>query len=193
MDGKAYGRERWEWTFTARCRATPEEVYDVLADLQTHLEWAGERQFRSFRLVSLDGPPGPASSGTVFRSTGRIPMSRDRFDNHNTVTKAQRPAVFEITTEAGIDRRRHPSGSGTFVNRFEIEPAPDGSRVTYRSRQLRFREPPWGLRYPLVRNVTYRVWIPFWSRRGFRNLVRMAEERAARPPASGNARGTEVA
>ena len=42
---------------------------------------------------------------------------------------------------------------------------------------LRFRNPPWGMRYPLLREVTYRGWIPIWSRRGFSQLLRMAEER----------------
>jgi hypothetical protein len=63
------------------------------------------------------------------------------------------------------------------VNTFEIFPDGDGSRVIYRSQQLRFDNPPWGLRYPVLRDITARVWIPIWSRRGFRNLLRMAEER----------------
>jgi hypothetical protein len=46
-------------------------------------------------------------------------------------------------------------------------------------RQLGFRNPPWGMRYPLVREVTYRFWIPIWSRRGFNQLLRMAGARVA--------------
>jgi hypothetical protein len=178
MGARAYGRDRREWTFTARSGARPEQLYDVLADLRSHLEWAGARQFRSFRLLSLDAPGGPAEQGTRFTSTGRIPMNRSRFDNLNTVTKADRPRLFEITTESTVVWPKRAHGEGTFVNTFEIWPDGDGSRVVYRSEQLRFRAPPWGLRYPLLRNVTYRVWIPIWSRRGFRNLLRMAEERS---------------
>jgi Polyketide cyclase / dehydrase and lipid transport len=178
MGARAYGRDRREWTFTGRSRARPEQVYDVLADLRSHLEWGGTRQFRSFRLVSLDAPDGPAERGTRFTSTGRIPMNRARFDNRNEVTKAERPRLFQITTGSRIPWPSRPHGEGTFVNTFEISPDGDGSRVIYRSEQLRFLEPPWGLRYPLLRNVTYRVWIPIWSRRGFRNLLRMAEERS---------------
>jgi hypothetical protein len=33
------------------------------------------------------------------------------------------------------------------------------------------------MRYPLMRSVTARVWIPIWFRRGFRKLLGMAEER----------------
>src|SRR6266849_4946499 len=42
------------------CKAKPEAVYDLLADLRTHTEWGGARQSREFRLISLDAPPGPA-------------------------------------------------------------------------------------------------------------------------------------
>jgi hypothetical protein len=179
MEAKAYGRDRREWIFTGRSRARPEQVYDVLADLRTHLEWGGTRQFRSFRLVTLDAPDGPAEVGARFASTGRIPMSRSRFDNLNEVTGAERPRLFEITTESTIPWPSRPAAEGSFVNIFEISPDGDGSRVVYTSKQLRFLEPPWGLRYPLLRNVTARLWIPIWSRRGFRNLLRMAEERSA--------------
>ena len=179
MEPKANGRDGREWKFTGRSKARPEDVYDLLADLQSHLEWGGRRQFKSFRLLSLDGPEEPAAVGTEFGSTGRIPMNRARFDNRNTVTKADRPRQFEITTASTIPWRRRAAGEGTFVNSFEISPDGEGSRVVYRSTQLRFRNPPWGLRYPLLRNVTYRIWIPLWSGRGFRNLLRMAEERAA--------------
>jgi hypothetical protein len=179
MEAKAYGRDHREWTFTGRSRATPEQVYDVLADLRTHLEWAGNRQFRSFRLLSLNGPSGAAEVGTRFTSIGRIPMNKARFDNQNEVTKADRPKAFEITTESTIAWPKRPAAAGTFVNAFEVSPDGAGSRVVYRSAQLRFLEPPWGVRYPLLRNITYNIWIPIWSRRGFRNLLRMAEERSA--------------
>ena len=184
MEAKAYGRDRRQWSFTGRSGALPEEVFDVLADLRSHLEWAGRRQFKSFRLLSLDGPPGPAAVGTEFASIGTIPMNRARFDNRNTVTRADRARSFEIATESTIVWPRRAPGEGSFVSGFEISPDGDGSRVVYRFTQHRFRNPPWGLRYPLLRSVTYRVWIPFWSRRGFRNLLRLAEERAALPAAA---------
>ena len=181
MRTKAKGGDRHEWTFIARSKARPEQVYEVLADLRTHLEWAGERQFRSFRLLSLEAPSGPAGPGTTFESVGTIPMNRARFENRNTVSEADPPRVFEITTASSIAWPKRAPASGRFVNRFEISPDGDGSRVVYTSEQLRFENPPWGLRYPLLRTVTARVWIPIWSRRGFRNLLRMAEERAGRP------------
>src|SRR5207244_6841564 len=141
---------RREWTFTGRSKARPEDVFAVLADLRSHLEWAGNRQFKSFRLLSLDAPPGPAAVGTVFASTGRIPMNRARFDNRNTVSKADRPTSFEMTTESTIAWPKRAQGEGSFINVFEISPDGDGSRVVYTFTQLRFRNPPWGLRYQLL-------------------------------------------
>jgi hypothetical protein len=178
MEPRAYGRERREYTFAGRTTAPPEVVYDVLADLNSHMEWGGRRQWRMFRLLSLEAPPGPAQTGTEFESVGKIPMMSTRWLNRNTVTKADRPTVFEVTTESRIPWRNRPHGEGTFINRFEIVPDRTGSRVTYRSRQLRFREPPWGLRYPILRSITARIWVPIWYGRGFRNLLRLAAERA---------------
>jgi hypothetical protein len=42
----------------ASCSAEPETVYDLLADLRSHVEWAGRRRRRDFRLLSLDTPLG---------------------------------------------------------------------------------------------------------------------------------------
>jgi hypothetical protein len=36
------------------------------------------------------------------------------------------------------------------------------------------------LRYPILRNMTYRINIPLWYRRGFRKMLKLAEERARR-------------
>jgi hypothetical protein len=177
MEPRAYGQDRREWRFVGRTDASPQAVYDLLESLGDHLEWAGRRQWWNFRLLALDAPPGPAQVGTEFTSVGRIPLMGARWHNRNVVTAADRPRVFEITTEGRIPWPRGAAGEGTFINRYEITPADDATRVVYTMRQLRFRNPPWGMRYPLLREVTYRFWIPIWSRRGLSQLLRMAEER----------------
>lgn len=177
MEPKAYGRDRRDWRFEGRTQASPASVFDLLENLGDHLEWAGRRQWWNFRLLALDAPPGPAQVGTEFTSVGQIPMNGPRWENRNVVTAADRPSLFEITTDGRIPWPRGAAGEGTFINRYEIGPAGDTTRVVYTMRQLRFRNPPWGMRYPLLREVTYRVWIPIWSRRGFSQLLRMAEER----------------
>jgi hypothetical protein len=177
MEPKAYGRDRRDWRFEGRTQASPASVFDLLENLGDHLEWAGRRQWWNFRLLELDAPPGPAQVGTEFTSVGQIPMNGTRWENRNVVTAADRPRDFEITTEGRIPWPRGAAGEGTFINRYEISQAGDATRVVYTMRQLRFLNPPWGMRYPLLREVTYRVWIPIWSRRGLSQLLRMAEER----------------
>jgi hypothetical protein len=94
MEAKAYGRTKRTVTLKGRSAAPPDVVYDVLADLPSHMEWGGKRQYKMFRLLSLDAPTGPAQSGTVYTSTGKIPMiSAAKWENTNTVTKASRPHV----------------------------------------------------------------------------------------------------
>jgi hypothetical protein len=180
MEAKAHGRDRRQWTFQGRSRARPEQVYEVLADLRSHLEWAGNRQFRSFRLLSLDTPSGPAEPGTQFTSTGRIPMSRARFDNRNTVTKANRTGSSRSRRD-----RRSPGPSGPRARAASSTRSRSHRTVTGVAWSIGRNSSGsgtrrGGLRYPLLRTVTARVWIPIWSRRGFRNLLRMAEERSAR-------------
>lgn len=177
MEPRAYGQDRREWRFEGRTNASPETVYELLENLGDHLEWAGRRQWWNFRLLALDAPLGPAGVGTEFTSVGRIPFIGTRWDNRNVVTAADRPRVFEITTEGRIPWPGGAAGEGTFINRYEISAADDRTSVLYTMRQLRFRNPPWGMRYPVLREVTYRFWIPIWSRRGLSQLLRMAEER----------------
>ncbi|MGZ4603736.1 MAG: hypothetical protein ACXV0U_09085, partial [Kineosporiaceae bacterium] len=52
----------YEMTWDAHCDAPPAAVYDVLADLSTHLDWGGRRQRRNFRLTALHAE-GPARVG----------------------------------------------------------------------------------------------------------------------------------
>src|SRR5260370_7139633 len=80
-------------------KGRPEDVYDILADLKTHLDWGGARQSSDFRLLSLEAAPGPATVGTSFSSTGTIPMSVRRWKDSSTVTVADRPRTFEVLTE----------------------------------------------------------------------------------------------
>ncbi len=56
--------------FEGTCRAPAAVVYDVLADLQSHLDWAGQRQLETTRLLTMDAPPGPAVIGVEFVTTG---------------------------------------------------------------------------------------------------------------------------
>jgi hypothetical protein len=56
--------------FAGTTKAPAEAVYDLLADLHSHLEWAGQRQLETTRLLTMEAPPGPAGIGTEFFTTG---------------------------------------------------------------------------------------------------------------------------
>jgi uncharacterized protein YndB with AHSA1/START domain len=169
------------------CKATPEAVYDLLADLRTHIEWAGARQSREFRLVSLEAPPGPATVGTSFSSTGTIPMSRRHWADRSTVTVADRPQRFEFTTQA-MAAAVNPM-TAVYMHTYEITPAAGGSRVTYAMTQLLISNPIFRLG-PAMSRMTW-LMIPMFAGRGLRNLLALAEQRESRTVVAGSPKFTQ--
>lgn len=157
--------------------APPDVVYDLLADLTTHLTWGGAQQTSDFRLLSLNAPAGPATVGTTFTSTGTIPMSSRRWEDRSKVTAAERPNTFEFVTTA-MARGAQRSMEATYRHRYEIAATPGGSRVSYSMTQLSLSNPMLRLGLPVVRNLSWRLAIPFMAGRGFRNLLADAEQRA---------------
>ena len=182
------GRASYEMVLDASCHASPAAVYDVLANLSTHLDWAGKRQHRGFRLLSLQGS-GPLEVGTEFTSVGSIPMAWTRWENHNEVVEARRPEVLEFHTEAVAVWRSGERTEAVYEHRYEIVPDGTGSRVVYRLRQTAIENPPRRMRLPMMRTMTHRVMIPWFCRRGFTNLLRSAEHRGSM---SGVAQGPEL-
>lgn len=162
---------------TRSCSAPPEVVYEFLADLGTHVTWAGTQQTSDFRLLSLEAPPGPASVGTTFTSTGTIPMSSRRWRDRSQVTAAERPNTFEFVTTATA-RGAKSSMEATYRHRYEIVATPGGSKVSYSMTQLKMSNPLLRLGLPVVKNLSWRFAIPFMAGRGFRNLVAIAERHA---------------
>ena len=163
---------------TKHSSAAPEVVYDLIADLRTHMTWGGTQQRSDFRLLSLDAPSGPATVGTSFTSTGSIPMSVRKWEDRSTVTAAERPRAFEFVTHAIVHRSTR-SMEATYRHRYEIAAAPvGGSVVTYEFTELSSLNPFLRLGLPVVRTMTWRVGIPFLAGRGFRNLLAIAEQSA---------------
>ena len=153
--------------------APPGVVYDLLADLRSHLRWAGEMQSADFRLTSLDAPTGAAAKGTEFTSTGAIPMSGHTWRDESVVTEATRASVFEFLTDA------HAGGTvARYRHRYEISPSGEGSRVGYTMTQEHIDRPMWRLGLPGVRAMTWRFAIPSFAGRGFRNLLAAAAARS---------------
>jgi hypothetical protein len=162
-------------------RAPAEAVYDLLADIDSHLEWAGRMQpKKTYRLLSIEGPEGPASVGTEFTSTGADALGT--FADTSVVTEASRPLAFEFVTEARLSVKRGRVAEWTSVHRYEIVPLGDGCRVSYTIRTVRISTLPSALamfNVPVLRSVLMKV-ARSNVRRGVRNLARLAEQRAGR-------------
>ena len=159
------------------CAAPDSVVYDLLADLRSHIEWGGTRQSPDFRLLSLDAPEGAARIGSTFSSTGSIPMSSRRWHDSSTVTVADRPSRFEFRTEARAGEGESATVA-TYTHRYDIERTRDGCRVTYTFTQEDIARPMLRLGLPVVRDVMWRFAIPMFAGRGFRNLLTLGESRA---------------
>jgi hypothetical protein len=176
IDGDAY-----EMVLDGRCDASPTSVFAVLTDLQTHLDWGGRRQRRSFRLTSLHGRS--ASVGAEFTSAGTIPMSTAHWADRSVVVRAEPASVFEFHTDSVAEGRSGRQSHFRWEHRYEIAADGRGSRVAYRLRRTSMTNAPLRMRWPLMRDVTHRVMIPFFCRRGFDNLLaaadRYAPERSA--------------
>src|SRR5438093_11474473 len=100
--------------------ASPEAVYDLLADLSTHIEWGGSWQpSRTQRLQSMEAPEGPATVGVEFWSIGTT--GAGSWHDRSTVTEATRPSLFEFATEGILrDRQEQDRMLLNAIHRYEI-------------------------------------------------------------------------
>jgi hypothetical protein len=145
----------YEMTLEARCDAPPSAVYGELADLSTHLDWAGKRQYPGFRLLSLRDA-GHMENGTEFTSVGSVPMALSRWENQNEVVEARFPETLEFHTRGLIVWRSGTRTEARYEHRYETRPDGTGSRVVYRLRQTAITNPPLRMRLPLMRTMTHR-------------------------------------
>jgi hypothetical protein len=154
-------------------------VYDLLADVRSHLEWGGRMQRKkTYRLLSIDAPEGPAAVGTEFRSTGADAMGG--FADSSVVTEATPPSLFEFVTEARLATKKGKIVEWTTVHRYELEPGVDGCRIAYTLRTVRISELPGALamfEVPGLRSLLLKIGRSN-VRRGLRNLATLAGNRA---------------
>jgi hypothetical protein len=163
----------------ATSAAKPQTIYELLADLSSHLVWAGERQAAKTRLVTIDAPAGPAFVGTEWRSTGADPMGA--FSDRSVVTEATSGKAFEFVTEARLTTKKGRGSDWTSVERYDLEPTVEGCRIVSTSRVTRISELPGMValfNVPVLRELGLKVSARV-SRRTVRNLARVAEEREA--------------
>lgn len=162
------------------CTAPAEVVYDLLAEVSSHLEWGGRKQRRVFRLLSIDGPAVPLAAGSTFTSTGNIPGSARRWRDESVVTKADRPHRVEFRTEARVARggRGQPM-LATYLHRYDIQPDRERCQVDYTFTEIALEQPLLRMRLPIVRALIWRTGIPMMMGFGFGNLIKSAEQVAA--------------
>lgn len=166
-----------ETMFEAACRASPEQVFGLLADLQSHLEWAGERQSPTTRLLTMEAPAGQARVGTEFQTTGSDGKVA-RWADRSVVTEATPSRAFEFVTD-GV-RHGRPGRTpmeATTVHRYETSSAGEGCRVTYRGQITRHAGFPAIVRVPFIGRLLV-AYSAKYMRRGFDGLVAVAEMRA---------------
>jgi hypothetical protein len=162
---------------TVPTRATPEEVYDVLAQLPTHMAWCGEQAPRSnFRLLTIDAPSRQAIAGDRFSSTGSNGSST--FSDRSVVVQADPGSRFGFDTEATLTRKHRPTWNAAFRHRYTIAPAADGATIVYVAEVRPENYRPYWL-VPGMRQGT-RTMVQRMMRGNLENLARMAER--SRPP-----------
>lgn len=160
--------------------AAPEQVHAVLRDVRSHLTWAGRRStMKSFRLLELDAPPGPAVEGTRFSSRGA--NNNGTFVDSSVVTDVS-PYVFAFETDSLLERRHGADLRVHFSHRYDVADVPGrGTVIRYTCRVHDGSYVPYWLR-PGVRSLT-RAMVGRMMTRQLRNLAALAQERAAGVPA----------
>jgi hypothetical protein len=162
--------------------ASPEAVYDVIAELRNHLVWSGERaEDDGFKMLNLEAPDGPATVGTTFSSSGTA--GKDMFHDRSVVVEASRPNVFVIETDARMERKSAETWEAHFSHRYDIQPDGNGSRIVYTETVERVNYVPYWLK-PGIRTI-FRPWVNRADRKQLRNLARLAEERSSEGSAAG--------
>lgn len=167
------------FTMSSRTTAPPEAVYDVLADVGGHLDWAGSRGHKKFRLTGVQADAAPAQKGSEWTSTGIAPDGT--FTDRSIVTDAARPSRFEFTTQAHVAFRKGGEGDWTVLNRYDIEPDGTGSRVVYTQTVTRANEmgPMKMMLIPVVGSLMKGM-AKGLAKPAMGNLAAVAEERAKR-------------
>jgi hypothetical protein len=168
-------KEELHATVTRTSTASPEAVYGLLADLHSHTTWGGTQQSKTYRLLSIEAPAGPATVGTEFSTVGADPMGE--FQDRSVVTEATPSSVFEFVTEARFTTKKGKIADWTNVHRYQIVPTDDGCRLTYTIRVARISALPGPLRLfniPVLSGVLMRFAVR-GPKRGVRNLIALAE------------------
>src|SRR5256884_4107717 len=153
--------------------ASPDAVYNVLADLNTHLVWAGEQSpDKHLRLLAMEGAPTAATVGDRFSSRGAN-MGSMVFVDSSVVVEAEQGARFGFDTESVLERQHRPNWQARFANRYTITPDGTGSGLGYTCAGGPQNYVTFWL-HPLMRPLT-RGMVPRAIRKNLENLAALAE------------------
>ena len=173
MADRPFGFRTHPWVTSS---ASPEAVFEVIADLRNHLIWSGERaESDGFKMLTLEAPPGPAVVGTTFTSSGSA--GKDTFHDRSVVTEVSRSRTFVIETDARLERRNAEPWEAHFSHRYDVLPDSSGSRIVYTETIERVNYLPYWLK-PGIRTI-FKPLVNRADRKQLRNLARLAEERSA--------------
>jgi Polyketide cyclase / dehydrase and lipid transport len=159
---------------------SPDAVYALLSDPNSHLVWAGEQAPNpAFKLLAIEGATVPATVGTTWKSTGA--NSKDgssTFHDVDTVVRADPGKAFGFDAEAKLDRKNGKTWYCHFEHRYTIEPRAGGSTIIYNCDVFPKNYTPYWL-FPMMKPMT-RLLVNGTHRKHMKNLARMAAETTAR-------------
>ena len=158
-----------------RTDASPDAVYAVLSDPNTHLVWAGKQAPREdFRLLTVDAQAGSASVGSTFSSSGANGKKGDKTSHdRSTVVQADPGRRFGFDTDAAMDRKHKDAWRAHFEHRYTIEPAGTRSTIIYDCAVYPENYRPYWL-FPTMRPVV-RALVHITHRKHMENLARLAQ------------------
>lgn len=157
--------------------ATPQDLYDVLADLGTHAQWGGrESANKNQALLTVDAPAGLAVTGTAFTSEGKA--GKDRFHDRSNVTAATPGEHFAFTTQSRLERAHGPEWHVVFRHDYQLLATATRSTVQYFCSVNPVNYKPYWLK-PGIKLLTHTV-VNRLMRENLNNLARLAESRVER-------------
>lgn len=166
---------------SARTSAARSDVYATLADLSTHMVWAGEGTGdKKFRLLTMEQPGGRAVTGTRFSSTGVVQMGI--FHDETVVTDAEAATRFAFITESVLERPRGTAWRGWFEHRYTLGDADGDTTLDYECDLHAGNYVPYWWKLPM-RPLT-RFMVERTGKRTLRSLVAIAEASMAAAPAA---------
>lgn len=106
-------RARSSYQVTATSAASPQRVFDVLADASTWKEWAGPLVLQSW--WEREGSPAPGGVGAIRRLGMRGASSREEIVAYDPPTHLAYTWLTRVVRDYRADVRLEPDGAGTRI------------------------------------------------------------------------------